>query len=417
MYLPVWSRYVGIIACVLAYRPVLAQPPDATPPKPPALTAEHRQQLQERDRHAAEAKKLWAADKREEAIAAWEKKLVIERSVYGDLHDDVLDSLQQLARWQEDREDFSAARKVRQELLALRIRRHGEKDWRVTDARLNLEYFECLTRLDAAGRQQLLQARSLNRQVVRLCQQGRFREALPLAEQELAIRRQIMGENHPHCATNLATLASLYRRLGDYRKAVVQGEQACDLTKKLLTDNHPDYADRLRSLAVTYRDMGNYSKALPLHERAHDLLKRLLTDDHPEYVTCLGTLAQLHHAMGDYPKALALYEQTRSLIKKHFTENHPDYATILYNLAIVYRDMGDLPKALSLGERARDLMTENNSDYAGCLLGLAVVKSIVDSHGGEIVVDSHAGATTLSLLLPADPDSTEMRAATARAGW
>ncbi len=53
----------------------------------------------------------------------------------------------------------------------------------------------------------------------------------------------------------------------------------------------------------------------------------------------------------------------------------------------------------------------------GTGLGLAVVKSIVDSHGGEIVVDPRAGATTLSLYVPADPDSTEMRAATLRAGW
>ena len=53
----------------------------------------------------------------------------------------------------------------------------------------------------------------------------------------------------------------------------------------------------------------------------------------------------------------------------------------------------------------------------GTGLGLAVVKSIIDSHGGEIAVDSRAGATTLTLLVLADPESKEMRAATVRSGW
>jgi signal transduction histidine kinase len=54
----------------------------------------------------------------------------------------------------------------------------------------------------------------------------------------------------------------------------------------------------------------------------------------------------------------------------------------------------------------------------GTGLGLAVVKSIMDSHGGEIALDSPGGAgTTVSLFVPIDPDSSEMRSSTVRVGW
>src|SRR5262249_27671722 len=121
-------------------------------PKPPppakALTPEQQQRLQERDRHAAEAEKLRQAGKLVEAIAAWEKKIAIERVVLGDRHEDLIVSLEELADLHEAREDFAAARKVHQEILALSRKRYGDQDWRVTDARLALEHGERLAALD-----------------------------------------------------------------------------------------------------------------------------------------------------------------------------------------------------------------------------------------------------------------------------
>ena len=63
-----------------------------------------------------------------------------------------------------------------------------------------------MARLDARQRQRLRQAEGWNGQVVQLQQQGKWKEALPLAEKALATRQEILGEKHPACAASAAAI-------------------------------------------------------------------------------------------------------------------------------------------------------------------------------------------------------------------
>ncbi len=56
----------------------------------------------------------------------------------------------------------------------------------------------------------LVKAEDLNQEAYQLYQQGKYSEAIPLAEQALAIRREQLGDNHPSTATSLNNLALLY---------------------------------------------------------------------------------------------------------------------------------------------------------------------------------------------------------------
>jgi tetratricopeptide (TPR) repeat protein/CHAT domain-containing protein len=378
----------------------------ADEPKP--LTKEQKAKLQERDRLGKQALNLGRAGKLDELVALWQKKLAIERAVFGDVHEDVAASLAELARMHQFREDFDAARKAREEVLTLRTKLHGEKDWRVADAGLAITDLELQARLDKVGRQRLRQAGALNARVMGLMQQGRVREALPLAQEAMAIRREILTENHPDYAISLRNLALLYQAMGDYPKALPLLEQARDLCKKLLTENHPAYAQSLNNLAVLYQAMGDYPKALPLFQRALDMYKQLLTENHPDYAISLNNLAVLYKDMGDYPKALPLYEQARDLTKKLLSENDPHYATSLNNLALLYRHMGDYPKALPLLEQARDLrkklLTENHPEYAASLNNLAGLYRDMGDYLKALALHEQARDLRKKLLTESHPD-------------
>src|SRR5204863_5252918 len=108
--------------------------------------------LEERDRQATEARKAEAAGRLAEALAAVERLLVIDREVYGDLHEDVIEALQWRANLHEQRADFATARRDRQEALALCARGHGPTSWQVADARRDLDALGRLEKLDATQR-------------------------------------------------------------------------------------------------------------------------------------------------------------------------------------------------------------------------------------------------------------------------
>ncbi|MGE4609291.1 MAG: tetratricopeptide repeat protein, partial [Myxococcota bacterium] len=68
----------------------------------------------------------------------------------------------------------------------------------------------------AASAQDTGNAEALNAEVVRLNGQGRYDEAIPLAERLLAINEKDLGPEHHDVATSLNNLAALYRTKGDY---------------------------------------------------------------------------------------------------------------------------------------------------------------------------------------------------------
>src|SRR5262245_11087608 len=225
MKLQLFARPVGLLALLLCSGVAAQSVPPGTA-KGPSLTAEQTAYLKERARALKEVNQLLQAGKKAEAVALLEKELARTRRVFGPFHEEAVESARALAQLHELHEDFPAAEAVRQQMLAIRLKLYGAQDWRVTDSRFELEDVKRLAQLKVTDRQRLFQAPALNQQVVRLWQAGRTREALPLARQALAIRKELLGEAHPDYAASLNNLAMLYLDLGEYGKALPLFEQA-----------------------------------------------------------------------------------------------------------------------------------------------------------------------------------------------
>jgi hypothetical protein len=162
------SVALGIVGMIMAC--FLKAP---TPACGQERSVDARVALQERDRLQDRSQKLHAAGKTAEAIIAAEAMLAIERQVLPAGHDDIIGSLDWLAKFRIERSDFAAAKTARQEALEILRKRYGESHWKVTDARLALQDVERRAAMTGDQRQELAEADRLNREVFALHGAGR----------------------------------------------------------------------------------------------------------------------------------------------------------------------------------------------------------------------------------------------------
>src|SRR5260370_839508 len=103
----------------------------------------------------------------------------------------------------------------------------------------------------------------LNHQVDQLIEQGKYQEAIPIAERALEAAKRARGPEHPETADALNTLGLLLKKIRDYTKAEPLYQEALRIRQKVLGREHPDTAESLNNLALLYWAMGEYAKAEP----------------------------------------------------------------------------------------------------------------------------------------------------------
>ncbi|NEO46746.1 MAG: CHAT domain-containing protein, partial [Moorea sp. SIO4A3] len=204
-------------------------------------------------------------------------------------------------------------------------------------------------------KRQLAEASRLTQQALQLNEQGKYSEAIPLAEIALGIVQQVLGEEHYSVATSLHNLALLYSRQGRYQEAETLYQQSLELFKRLLGEEHPHVATSLNNLAGLYLNQGKSQEAEPLYHQALQLRKRLLGEEHPHVATSLHNLAFLYSSQGRYQEAEPLYQQALKLTKRLLGEEHPHVATSLNNLAGLYESQGRYQEAETLYHQALKL--------------------------------------------------------------
>jgi CHAT domain-containing protein len=115
-------------------------------------------------------------------------------------------------------------------------------------------------------------AKILNQEVRKLYQQGRYREAIPIAEKVLTIKEKVLGPEHPNTATSLNDLGLLYgRSMGAYDRAEPLLRRSLAIREKVLGPGHPDTASSLNNLAVLYTSLGRNLEALAFIGRAQEI--------------------------------------------------------------------------------------------------------------------------------------------------
>ena len=193
---------------------------------------------------------------------------------------------------------------------------------------------------------------SLNNQVKKLTDAGKFHEAIPIAQESLEIWEKAAGPNDPETATALNNLAALYEATADYLKAEQLYQRLIKIREKAFGPDHPDTGIALGNLAVLYCFMDDYDRAEPLLQRVLKIIEKAFGPEHQETAKTLSNLGALYRSRGDLAKAESLFQRALKIDEKTLGPDHLHTSVDLGHLGQLYCGMGDFAKAEPPFQRA-----------------------------------------------------------------
>jgi tetratricopeptide (TPR) repeat protein len=232
-------------------------------------------------------------------------------------------------------------------------------------------------------------AAALQRQADRLGAAGKFEEAVKPAEELLALRKRVQGQEHWEAMdaarlveslrltaalpeTKRTALAEIGAVTGKARSLYVRGKyaEAEPLHRKVvavyedvLGPKHPDTATEYNNLAIVIGAQGRYREAELLYRKTLAVCEEVLGSKHPRTATACNNLAANLDAQGRYKEAEPLHRRALAVREVVLGPKHPDTATTSDNLAINLTNQGRAREAeplLRKGLAVREEMLRRN---------------------------------------------------------
>jgi tetratricopeptide (TPR) repeat protein len=271
---------------------------------------------------------------------------------------------------------FEEAVQVAAELVALREKGQGKDHWLAASARWEEAGLRRVLRSDKAVQQEYTGVFALDRTVAELRSAGRAREAQKAVEKALAIRRKVLGEEHPDTAVSYASMSLNLEAQDKYAEAAEGLRKALAICRTVFGEDHPDTATSYYFVASNLLAQGKYKEAEEGFRKALAIRRTVFGEDHPVTAESYNSVAFNLQSQGRYKEAEDGCRKALAIRRKMLGEEHPDTATSYHNLATnldfqgKYREAaGSHCKALAI---CRRVCGEEHPDTADSYNALAV---------------------------------------------
>lgn len=163
---------------------------------------------------------------------------------------------------------------------------------------------------------ELKEATELTDSVIKLFNEKKFDEALPLAKRALQIREKLLAPTDPLVVTSLTYLGDLYvaRRDSDAAKKIF--ERLLPIAEERFGPTDMTLAFTLDRLAVLYRREGSMSKAEDMFQRALAVREKAFGPENIKVAGSVLALGQFYRFRKDYDRALSSYKRALTIYGK-----------------------------------------------------------------------------------------------------
>ena len=164
---------------------------------------------------------------------------------------------------------------------------------------------------------------------------GDYDGAEAIFSEVLALRRRLLGNDHPDVSITLDSYARVLKEKGEFERAETLQREAIAIARKVYGDEHMAIAITTGSLASILRASGNTARALPVYQEALALYEKLFSPDHPNVSVLRSNTAGCLTELGRYDEAEALLLQSYEvLMQTHGAGNRLTQSTIRYLVSL-----------------------------------------------------------------------------------
>ncbi|MCX6582915.1 MAG: toll/interleukin-1 receptor domain-containing protein [Candidatus Aminicenantes bacterium] len=185
---------------------------------------------------------------------------------------------------------------------------------------------------------------------------GQLDRALEFQLKALAIREEVLDENHPDLAQSYNNVSMIYRDIGQLDRALEFQLKALAIREEILDKNHPSLAMSYNNVSTIHKAMGQLDRALEFQLKALAIREEILDKNHPDLAQSYNNVSMNYRDMGQLDRALEFQLKALAIREVVLDNNHPHIATSYHNLSLIYRDQNDYASARSYAQKAVAIM-------------------------------------------------------------
>ena len=212
------------------------------------------------------------------------------------------------------------------------------------------------------------EAAQLSVRVVKLFNEGKYDEALPIAKRALDLRERALGTDHEIVQGALLNLIEIYTAKKKYGEAQKLVERLLRTHEKTVGPEDAGAAVILDKLAFLTYVQGDFSKSEAAYQRALAIREKVFGPNRSEFATSLYMLAEFYRFTGQFKDAEPLYERSAILRRTLLGREHQDYLKSRDGYFCVVYETHQEKKLRDFEERLGDSDGTRADVFAGAVL-------------------------------------------------
>ena len=233
-----------------------------------------------------------------------------------------------------------------------------------------------------------------NVEIVKLFQQQKFDEALPLAKKAVEIAQQVHGNDNLETAKALRNLGLVELYKNDQSSAEATLEKALSIYEKLSNLSPNDslaFAELLESLGVIkYKNQKGNAESL--FEKALEWFEKTSGKDSMRNAKSLYVLGNIHFWKRNYKKSAQYYQRLFEIVIKNPKNKDVDLQFVYFRTECVYRK----------ADLKFDVIESDYENYT---------KSLAEANSDKVFKSGVVNGKAISLITPAYPaEARQVRA-------